>query len=250
MTLSYRFYLVFDLLFTVVNLLIYFFISRVFAGTRESFVGNAPDYFSYAAVGVALSLVLQATSTGLASRFREQQVAGTLEILVAQPVTPAEITIGLTGFPFLFATLRVTIYLLGAGLLLDMDLSNADWVGFVVMLVASGFALAGIGVTLVALVLVVKRAEIFVGMVSTALAMLGGAFFTIAVLPSWLQPVAEALPTRFAFEGTRAALFEGGNWEEPALVLVGFSLVALPLSVLAFTLALVFTKRHGTLATY
>ncbi len=34
-------------------------------------------------------------------------------------------------------------------------------------------------------------------------------FYPVAVLPSWLQPVALSLPSAHVFEGMRAALLEG-----------------------------------------
>ena len=43
-----------------------------------------------------------------------------------------------------------------------------------------------------------------------------GALFPIAVLPDWLQTIGEAMPTWFAFEGLRDALFEGGGWADDA----------------------------------
>ncbi len=38
---------------------------------------------------------------------------------------------------------------------------------------------------------------------------LSGAYYPISVLPTWLQTVAYALPTAWAFEAMRAALIDG-----------------------------------------
>ena len=37
--------------------------------------------------------------------------------------------------------------------------------------------------------------------------------FPLGVLPGWLEFMGKLLPTRFAFDGVRAALFEGAAWE-------------------------------------
>jgi ABC-2 type transport system permease protein len=42
-----------------------------------------------------------------------------------------------------------------------------------------------------------------------------GVYYPIAVLPAWLQPVAQALPSAHVFEGMRALLLEGTfRWEQ------------------------------------
>ena len=69
-------------------------------------------------------------------------------------------------------------------------------------MVVTGFAMAAIGIALAAVVVVLKRAELLSGLILLALSLLGGAFFPIDVLPDWIQPVAELLPTAFAFSGT------------------------------------------------
>lgn len=247
---SYRLTLVLELFFGILSLLIYYFISRTFGdGTTQDLAG-ASSYFAFAAVGVALSMVIQAASARVAIRVREEQMTGTLEAIVAQPVTAAELAAGLAGFHFLFAMLRALVYILVAGLWLGVDLSEADWVGFAVVLVVSGVALTCIGVALAALVLVVKRAEVFVSAATLALTLLGGAYFPVSVLPGWVEPLARILPTRFAFDGVRAALFRGEDWAVPAVSLAAFSAAALPLGLLIFKRGLVFAKSRGSLASY
>jgi ABC-2 type transport system permease protein len=77
-----------------------------------------------------------------------------------------------------------------------------------------------------------------------------GAVFPVSVLPGWLQPLGEVVPTRFAFDGLRAALFEGGGWHGDVLALVLFAAVALPLATALFRAALSWSKRTGSLAKY
>lgn len=246
---SYRVAFVLDVGFGVVSLFIYFFISRTFDDATAGGLGGAPSYFAFAAVGVALSLVVQVASSRLAQRLREEQLTGALEMLVAQPVASSEMSLGLAGFHFLFAALRAVVYLLIAGLFLSADLSRADWMGFVAVLAAATLAMAAIGIALAAVVLVLKRAELLVALVAMALALVGGAYFPVDVLPGWLQPLANVLPTTFAFDGVRAALYRGEGWATPTLELLAFTAVALPLAILVFGAALDLARRLGSLST-
>jgi ABC-type multidrug transport system permease subunit len=247
---SYRLAFFLDLVFGVLNLVIFYFISKTFGGTPTKDLGAAPTYFAFAALGISVMVVMEAASIGLANRIREEQLTGTLEALVTQPITAVELAFGLTGYPFLFAMSRAAFYVVVAGVFLGLDLGRTDWVGFVLVLAVTGAALASIGIFLGAVVIVVKRARVVASLVTFALGFLGGAFFPISVLPGWLEPIGRIAPTRFAFDGLRAAVFRGGGWGTDLLALAAFSAVALPVAVWLFSVALRATRRSGSLLQY
>jgi ABC-2 type transport system permease protein len=249
-TTSYRVPFVLDLLFGVLNLAIYFFISRTFQDFPSAQLHGAPSYFAFAAVGIAITMVIDAASTGLARRIREEQLTGTLEALLTQPITVSELSFGLAGFPFLFAMLRALFYLLVASVVLGVDFSQADWLGFVLVLVASGLAFAGLGVLSGAVMMVIKRGDVLVGIAVFGMGLASGAFFPVEVLPNWIQPIGEVVPTRFAFDGLRSAIFRGEGWRQDALILVLFGLVSLPLAVWTFEKALAYARRTGSVSQY
>jgi ABC-2 type transport system permease protein len=247
---SYRLAIGMDLLFGVMNLLLYFFISRTFEDAATAPLGGAPDYFAFAIVGITITLVVQAAITGLALKVREEQLTGTLEALATQPLTATELSLGLCGLHFAFAMLRTAFYLLVAGLLLGLDLANASWPGFAIMLLATWAAMLGLGILSGGVVMVVKRGESIMGMLVFGMGLVSGAFFPVTVLPDWLEPLGEIVPTRFAYDGIRSALYEGGGWAGDALVLVLFSVVLLPLAIVAFSAAFRAARRAGSLSQY
>ncbi len=249
-TSSYRFPFFLDLVFGVVNLIMFFYISRTFGDAATTGLQGAPSYFAFAAVGVAITLVIQAASTGLAQRLREEQLTGTLEALQAQPISASETAFGLVGFPFAFALARAALYLLIAAIFLGLDVSDADWLGFALVLIVSSAAIASIGIGLGALVLIFKRGEALAGLVTFGLGFLGGAFFPLSLLPDLLQPLLSVNPTKYALDGVREALFQGQGWSDEILALVIFSFVALPIAVWGFRGALHHARRTGTLAQY
>jgi ABC-2 type transport system permease protein len=246
---SYRLAFAFDLFFTLLNLLVAYFVSKTFLNVKTADLDGAPSYFDFAAVGLTLSAVVTATSTGLAARIREEQLTGTLEALVAQPVTPSELAFGFAGFPVSFATLRTAAYLLVAGTLLGLDVSRASWPGFVIILLLTATAFVGIGILAGALVLVVKRADALAGAILFGLSLISGAAFPVSVLPGWLEAIGRASPMRPAFDGVRAALF-GGNWHGEAVYLAIFTAVGIPIAIFAFGKALAYGRRAGSLGQY
>ena len=246
---AYRTAFIMDIAFGFLNLLVYYFISQAIGGFSTNLQG-APSYFAFAAVGASMTLVIQAATSGLARRIREEQLTGTLEALVGQPITSTEIAFGIAGFPFMFAMLRAAAYIFTATAFLGVDLEGADWIGFIVILVTSGTALGAIGVLLCALVMAIRRGDSLIVMTTFALGMLGGAVFPRSVLPSWLHTLSELVPTRFVFEGVRSALFRGTGWDGDAIGLLITSCVLFPVGIASFAFAVRFAKRRGSLGEY
>ncbi len=249
-TRSYRTALLSDLTFGCLNLLVYYYISRTLKVSVKGGLDGAPSYFAFAAVGVSLSVVLQAAITGVSRRLREEQLTGTLEALYAQPISGTELAIGLAGFPFLFAVFRAFVYLLIAGLLLGLSFAHCSWIGLVASFLTTGLALGGVGVGLAALVLVFKRAEAVGALGTFGMTLLGGAFFPARVLPHWIRPLADIVPTRFAFAAARGALFGRSEWFSSTVVLAGYAVGLGALSLALFSLALRHSVRRGTLNQY
>lgn len=249
-TRSYRTALVTDLGFGFLNLVAYYYISKTLKVGLRSGLDGAPDYFAFAAVGVALSVVLQAAITGVARRLREEQLTGTLEALCVQPISSGELAFGLAGFPFLFAVIRAFAYLLLAAAFLGLSFAHCDWLGLIVSFLVSGLALAALGVGLAAVVLVFKRADAVGALGTFGLSLLGGAFFPSRVLPHWLRPVANLLPTHFAFDAVRGALFGSRGWLGPVAALAGVGAVTMVIALAMFSAAVRHAIRQGTLNQY
>ena len=249
-TRSYRASLVFDLAWGLIDLVLYYFISRVVGDVAAADLGGAPSYFAFAVAGILASLIVGSATTDIASRIREEQLAGTLEILCAQPLRGVQLAFGTAAFPFGYAVARVCLYLVIAVAGLSLETSTVDWVGVVVMLALSGVAFVPLGVLAAAATVVFKRGGAIVDAAIFAMTFVSGALFPLSVLPGWLEPIGKAMPTRFAYDGLRSALFTGGGWGADALVLVAIAVVGIPLSVVVFDAALAQAKRKGTLSQY
>jgi ABC-2 type transport system permease protein len=247
---SYRLSFVLELFFGIVNLAMYFFISKTFEDLSASDLGGAPTYFAYAAVGVIMGAVLDATSSSVGYRIREEQVTGTLEAVSTAPITPLELCVGLVGFPFFFASARAAFYLLVAAILMDLDVGSTSWIGLALVFVATGAAIAPFGILAGAAVLVMKRGQLISGTLMFLMTLLAGMVFPVSVLPARLEALSALIPLRYAFDGARQALFVGSGWEDDVLVLVVAAVILWPLSVVVFSKAGAWARRAGSLAEY
>jgi ABC-2 type transport system permease protein len=247
---SYRLALASDLLFGLLSLGVYFFVSETFEGVSGVGLTGAENYFAFAAVGVAISVVIQGAAAGLSIRIREEQLTGTLEALAVHPVTHAELALGMAGFPFLMGMGRAVIYLGVASPWMELDPSTVSWLGVLVALAVTAAAVTAIGIALGALVLIFKRGGTIALLVTFAMGALGGAVFPVAVLPGVLQVLSDLMPTKASFDAVRHALFLGSGWGSPALTLAGFAVVAIPMSIWFFGAAIRINKRRGSLSQY
>lgn len=241
----FRISLILDLGFGLLNLVSFLFISRVLHHPGAA-LGGAATYFDFVAVGLAYLLVVQSTCTQLLARVQEHQRSGTLEVLVASPVASGLLVIGMGMYPTLLGMLRSAVYLAVAGLLLGMDLSNADWIGTVVVLMIGSAAALAIGSLLAACAVAFRHGSALGKVVVVGLGFLSGVYFPISALPGPLAAISAALPTTMAIDGLRAAL-AGGSWIPTALVLAGSTAVGLPMAAWVFSRALHHARRTGTL---
>jgi ABC-2 type transport system permease protein len=157
--------------------------------------------------------------------FLRERVGGTLERLLATPVSRAEIVLGYSiGFGF-FATLQVTLVL--AFVLARLQIPAVGPVPEF----AIGLGVRTIGNPLIAYLLVLvlglgavslgiflstfARSELqileFIPLVIVPQGVLGGFFWPIDQLPGLLQPVARILPVTYAIDGLRQVMIAGAD---------------------------------------
>lgn len=247
---SYRFPFVVDTVFGLLQLLVYVFLSRTFEGLAAEQLNGAPSYFAFAAVGMILALVIEAATQGVSAKVRDGQLSGSLETLMSQPLRNGQLCAGLTAFPFAFAIVRGAVYLTVAALWMELDVGRADLLGFVLVFLMSGAALATLGIVAGAAVLVFKRGELLVGAGIFTMTLVSGSVFPVSSLPDWLETAGSVSPLRFAFDGARDALFLGSGWGPEMLGLIAYTLIGLPIAIWLFGRALTATRRSGSVGQY
>ena len=247
---SYRFPFVVDTFFGVLQLAVVYFVSRTFDDVGSEQLDGAPSYFAFAAVGIVISLVVEAAAEGVSDRVRDEQLSGSLEALMAQPLTAAQVCAGFTAFPFGFAVVRAIVYLLIAAFWMELDLGQTSWIGFAAIFLASATALVSLGIVAGAAVLVFKRGQVISGALIFGMTLITGAVFPVSALPDWLAQAGSVLPLRFAFDGARDALFQGSGWGRDVLGLAAFTAAGLPVAVWLFGRALEASRRAGSLGQY
>jgi len=165
--------------------------------------------------------------------FLRERTGGTLERLLATPVTRGEVVIGYTlGFG-LFATIQVAVLMLWAlgslhvpalgplppfSIGLGVAVNGSPLLAFVVVvLLAVGAVSLGIFLSTFA------RTELqiiqFIPIVLAPQFLLSGVLFPVSALPSILRPIVAIMPLNYAVDGLRQVFIRGADLGVPALQL-------------------------------
>jgi ABC-2 type transport system permease protein len=157
--------------------------------------------------------------------FLRERIGGTLERLLATPVSRSEIVLGYSlGFGF-FATLQVAIVLafvlgrLGIPALgpvpafaigLGVQTIGNPLIAYLLVLVL-GLGAVSLGIFLSTFARTELQILQFIPIVIVPQGLLGGFFWPIDQLPSLLQPVARLLPVTYAIDGLRQVMIAGAD---------------------------------------
>lgn len=158
----------------------------------------------------------------------------------------------IAGVPSAVLTLALGRFVLGVPLTLSLETAAYGLAAFLlgaVGLVAIGMFIVGIMFTLSG------EAWRFPEAVGQSLFLLCGAVFPIAVLPRFLEPLAEAIPITYWLEAMRRALipgttvssFPGRSDAEILVALAGWTLLTVAAAILMFTVGLNSARSKGLL---
>ena len=215
--------------------------------------GTVPGgYFSFVAIGLAVTAFLQAGLSVLAANFRQEQVQGTLEAVVSSGVPTRALAAGMAAYPMANAAVRVVVYAL-IGAALGARAPGGNW-GLALGATALGsVAFAGLGLVAAALVVTIRQAQSAVGLLVGLLALGAGSLFPPSLLPGWAESLAQASPVTHALRLTRDGLLEGASWSASAGrlgLLAVLAVVYAALGVAALAGSLGYARRRGGLGEY
>lgn len=250
---SYRLGFFFQNVGMVFSLLSLRFMAELFNERRpESLAAYGGDYFAFALLGVALSLLSYPAVKAFAGGVRAAQVTGTFEAELTTRAHPWLIVIGSGLYAILASLVQLVFFIALAGALFGAQYELAN-LGLVVIVLALTLAsLTGIGLMSAAFLIVFKQGEPLTGGLMALSAMVGGVLYPVSVLPGWLRAVAPLVPLTHAAELSRGLFLAGantGSMAGHAAALAGFSLL-LPAGIVLLSYAIGRARRTGSLAQY
>jgi len=166
--------------------------------------------------------------------FLRERSLGTMERLLATPTNRVEVVLGYMLGLGLFALIQVAVILFYTVWVLKIHYLGSLWLLFLVITL-----LAVVGVTLGILASAFARNEFqvvqFIPIIIIPQILLGGTFWAVSEMPSYLQPFAYIMPVYYANQALRDVMLKGWGLAEiwPNLViLVGIAFVLILLGSL------------------
>jgi ABC-2 type transport system permease protein len=199
----------------------------------EGFTGANGSEFAVPAMAVGFA----AFSVGYSgfSFFREHGWS-TWDRLRATPASSVDIMVGKV-----LPTVGVTFVQLGLLFLLGGPLFGLDvtgsWMALVLLSAVLALALSAFGMLVTAVAKTMNQLNAIGSVGGMAMAMLGGAWVPVALMPGWAQAVAPLLPTYWAMEGFRDVILEGGGVADvalPVVMMAGFGALYTAVAAMRF----------------
>jgi ABC-2 type transport system permease protein len=235
------------------QLAIYYYLSRIVDEPAITVGHNRTvDYFAFVVIGLGLYGFLTAGLGVFANSIRSEQNAGTLEVLLSVP-TPPSVTLFGSGIYGFMWSLGTTTVMFGVAIVvfgLRPVLEPMVLLGATIALVASVALFVSLGIVAAAIALVYKRTLGFMELVTQGLALFGGVYFPIDLLPKPLEAVARAIPLTWSLDVLRQSLLAGEVDGSRILTLVMTSAILIPAAIWIFHRAVNRARKDGSLAHY
>ena len=245
-----------------------FFLSRRYWGWEIAFlVYSAAGALSIALIGrqagdprLLLTLLvgaifwnyLSVVFSWIAETIQIERWEGTLEYTFMAPVHRSTHLLGAVAYAMIFGLIHTAAILLAVGVFFqDLSFENANVLTIVTFMLLGSFSLVGVAMLAAILpLLFVERGMQMAFVLQSVLLLISGVYYTIDILPGWMQVASWFSPATYALDGVRKGLIDGvplsALWGDiwPLLVM---GTLFIPLGLWAFGRAEQYAKRTGKL---
>jgi ABC-2 type transport system permease protein len=189
-------------------------------------------YFDFLLPGLISLSIMQMSVFSVAFVFAQFKEKGVLKRLLATPMRPAEFVTANVITRLIVAMIQAAIFLLVGILLFKAQVIGSYWL--ITLVVALGAIMfLGLGFTISGLSKTVETVPAIANLIVFPMLFLGGTFFSIANMPTWLQHFAKFLPLTYFSSALRAVMTENAGFGVIGKDLLGMVVWAVILVVLS-----------------
>lgn len=239
------------LLYGVVNTLSITFIANEAALSGTMTKTEVPRLTMFLLIGTLVWAYMSAVLDDMSLTIMWERWEGTIEHTLMAPVPRVVHLIGMSAFGILHALIRTTMIMACALPFFHVELAGADWFAALAVVVVGSISVVGLGIMAGILPLLYpERGEQMSFMVQALVLLVSGVYYSVGVLPGWLQVASHVSPATYILRGIRNALLNGTSISHEAGLLgtlAIFGAVLVPLSLLLFGVAEHYAKKTGRL---
>jgi ABC-2 type transport system permease protein len=176
---------------------------------------------------------------------------GTIEYTFMAPLSRIVHLGGMGVFAVAYGVLRAGLLFGAIALFFDLEMPQANYVSALVVLAVASVSFIGIGMMTAVLPLISPEKGTQLGFIAQGmLLVVSGVYYSVEILPDFMQTISIISPATYALEGIREAILEGASvgdlWSELwALAVIG--VISVPLGLATFKRGETHAKRHGKL---
>lgn len=229
----------------------YFISTLVPPSPKYGFSHHAAAYFDFVAINLAF-VRFQATAIQcFQTAIRDDQLAGTLEAIMATPTSVPIIVLSRGLWAFTLTLMQVVVFLSVAALL-GLNLIHVNGLSVLLFTVLTIACMSPLGVMAAASIMTFKQGGASNFVMGGITQLFGGVYFPVSALPHFLQYISWCLPISHALNGIRGAIHGAtlAQLAPDAIWMAVASLLLLPVSLWLFGRAVRTAKIDGTLGQY
>jgi ABC-2 type transport system permease protein len=203
-------------------------------------------------VGAIFWNYLSVVFSWIAETISVERWEGTLEYTMMAPIRRWSQLLGSVLYAMVYGLIHTAVILVVLALFFpDLDVTGANPITVVAFMLLGSFSFIGIGMIAAILpLLYVERGAQMTFVLQSCLLLVSGVYYSIDVLPDWMQVLSRISPATYVLDGVRSGLIDGKPvtalfhdvW--PLIVMGAFFI---PFGLWAFARAEKYAKRTGKL---
>ena len=203
-------------------------------------------------VGAIFWNYLSVVFSWIAETIAVERWEGTLEYTMMAPIRRSTQLLGSVLYAMVYGLVHTSVIFIALLLFFpQMDLSGANAVTAIAFMLLGSFSFVGIGMIAAILpLLYVERGAQMTFVLQSCLLLVSGVYYSIDVLPEWMQVLSHLSPATYVLDGVRAALIEGTpvtGLLHDVWPLIVAGVILIPAGMWAFGRAERYAKRTGKL---
>lgn len=207
----------------------------------------------YLVIGTSVWSYLSVTFEGVTDVINIERWEGTIEHTFMAPISRFTHMIGSCWYAVVHGMLFTFLQLLLVASFFHLNLSHANYLTAVFMLLLGSVSFIGFGIGASVLpLLYTERGSQMSYIVRAVLLLISGVYYPVNVLPGWMQPAARVSPATYVLNGLRDALLNNQPiwsaqiWASTWPLIIS-GLISVPLGLWIFRIAERYAKRTGRL---
>jgi ABC-2 type transport system permease protein len=205
----------------------------------------------------AMALLVGATIwafLGIIFEFMTETVAwerweGTIEYTFMAPLSRLVHLFGQGAYAVLYGLIRAVILFFAVAAFIGIHAPNANYPAALGLLALASLSFIGVGIMTSVLPLISPEKGAQLGFVCQGVMLVvSGVYYSVTVMPEWMQWIAKISPATYALRGCRASIIHGTGmvWADvwPLLII---AVLATPIGLAVFRVGERHAKRHGKL---